>query len=82
MDRRYKHYRNQMKAVVSSFEAVAGNGAATVYSVLALKAMSRHFKCSDGIIVGAVIGDDDENSDSSVKFSDCRFHSCEDCHEI
>lgn len=51
VDRRYKHYRNQMKAVVSSFEAVAGNGAATVYSALALKAMSRHFKClKDGIL--------------------------------
>ncbi|KAG4391579.1 hypothetical protein GLYMA_05G210300v4 [Glycine max] len=51
VDRRYKHYRNQMKAVVSSFEAVAGNGAATVYSALALKAMSRHFRClKDGIM--------------------------------
>ncbi|KAK7308966.1 hypothetical protein RJT34_05337 [Clitoria ternatea] len=51
VDRRYKHYRNQMKGVVSSFEAVAGNGAATVYSALALKAMSRHFRClKDGIL--------------------------------
>ncbi|KAK7251358.1 hypothetical protein RIF29_34471 [Crotalaria pallida] len=51
VDRRYKHYRNQMKAVVYSFEAVAGNGAATVYSALALKAMSRHFRClKDGIL--------------------------------
>ncbi|XP_027359685.1 homeobox protein BEL1 homolog [Abrus precatorius] len=51
VDRRYKHYRNQMKSVVSSFEAVAGNGAATVYSALALKAMSRHFRClKDGIL--------------------------------
>ncbi|BAU00582.1 hypothetical protein LR48_Vigan401s000800 [Vigna angularis] len=51
VERRYKHYRNQMKSVVSSFEAVAGNGAATVYSALALKAMSRHFKClKDGIL--------------------------------
>ncbi|XP_027339756.1 homeobox protein BEL1 homolog [Abrus precatorius] len=51
VDRRYKHYCNQMKAVVSSFEAVAGNGAATVYSALALKAMSRHFRClKDGIL--------------------------------
>ncbi|KAH1267567.1 Homeobox protein BEL1 [Glycine max] len=51
VDRRYKHYRNQMKSVVSSFEAVAGNGAATVYSALALKAMSRHFRClKDGIM--------------------------------
>ncbi|KAJ1416128.1 POX domain [Sesbania bispinosa] len=51
VERRYRHYRNQMKAVVSSFEAVAGNGAATVYSALALKAMSRHFRClKDGIM--------------------------------
>ncbi|KAK7399181.1 hypothetical protein VNO78_10358 [Psophocarpus tetragonolobus] len=51
VDRRYKHYRNQMKGVVSSFEAVAGNGAASVYSALALKAMSRHFRClKDGIM--------------------------------
>ncbi|KAL2544169.1 homeobox protein BEL1-like protein [Forsythia ovata] len=51
VDRRYKHYCDQMKAVVSSFEAVAGNGAATVYSALASKAMSRHFRSlRDGII--------------------------------
>ncbi|CAL0313352.1 unnamed protein product [Lupinus luteus] len=51
VDRRYRHYRNQMKGVVSSFEAVAGNGAAIVYSTLALKAMSRHFRClKDGIL--------------------------------
>ncbi|OIW11099.1 hypothetical protein TanjilG_22906 [Lupinus angustifolius] len=52
--RRYKHYRNQMKAVVSSFEEVAGNGAATVYSALALKAMSRHFKCLKDEILGQI----------------------------
>ncbi|GJT98074.1 homeobox protein BEL1 [Tanacetum coccineum] len=51
VDRRYKHYCDQMKAVVSSFEAVAGNGAAKVYSSLASKAMSRHFRClRDGIV--------------------------------
>ncbi|KAK1436256.1 hypothetical protein QVD17_02035 [Tagetes erecta] len=51
VDRRYKHYCDQMKAVVSSFEAVAGYGAAKVYSSLASKAMSRHFKClRDGIV--------------------------------
>lgn len=51
VDRRYKHYCDQMKAVVSSFEAVAGNGAATVYSALASRAMSRHFRClRDGIV--------------------------------
>lgn len=40
-----------MKAVVSSFEAVAGTGAGTVYSALASKAMSRHFRyIRDGIV--------------------------------
>ncbi|KAF2297853.1 hypothetical protein GH714_004106 [Hevea brasiliensis] len=51
VDRRYRHYCDQMKAMVSSFEAVAGAGAATVYSALASKAMSRHFRClRDGIV--------------------------------
>ncbi|CAN1178337.1 Homeobox protein BEL1 homolog [Linum perenne] len=51
VDRKYRHYCEQMKAVVSSFEAVAGDGAATVYSALASKAMSRHFRClRDGIV--------------------------------
>ncbi|XP_039125972.1 homeobox protein BEL1 homolog isoform X2 [Dioscorea cayenensis subsp. rotundata] len=51
VDRRYRKYCEQMRAVVSSFEAVAGDGAATVYSTLASKAMSRHFRClRDGIV--------------------------------
>ncbi|PIN17961.1 Transcription factor MEIS1 [Handroanthus impetiginosus] len=51
VDRRYKNYCNQMKTVVSSFEAVAGKGAAKVYSAMASKAMSRHFRClKDGIM--------------------------------
>lgn len=51
VDRKYHNYCDQMKAVVSSFEAVAGNGAARVYSALASKAMSRHFRClRDGIV--------------------------------
>ncbi|PIN03997.1 Transcription factor MEIS1 [Handroanthus impetiginosus] len=51
VDRKYKHYCDQMKAVVQSFEAVAGDGAASVYSALASRAMSRHFRClKDGIL--------------------------------
>ncbi|XP_073055619.1 homeobox protein BEL1 homolog [Primulina eburnea] len=51
VDRRYKHYCDQMKAVASSFEAVAGNGAATVYSASASRAVSKHFRClKDGIL--------------------------------
>ncbi|KAH9302876.1 hypothetical protein KI387_014459 [Taxus chinensis] len=34
-----------MKIIVTSFESAAGVGAATTYTCLAAKAMSRHFKC-------------------------------------
>lgn len=54
VDRRYRHYCDQMKAVVSSFEAIAGNGAAKVYSALASKAMSKHFRCLRDGIVGQI----------------------------
>ncbi|KAH6777548.1 hypothetical protein C2S52_006987 [Perilla frutescens var. hirtella] len=54
VDRRYKHYCDQMKAVVASFEAVAGDGAATVYSSMASRAMSRHFRCLKDGIVGQI----------------------------
>ncbi|EPS62339.1 hypothetical protein M569_12452, partial [Genlisea aurea] len=51
VDRRYRHYTDQMKAVVGSFEAVAGAGSARVYTTMASKAMSRHFRClRDGIV--------------------------------
>ncbi|CAH9089810.1 unnamed protein product [Cuscuta epithymum] len=51
VDRRYQQYCDEMKAVVSSLEAVAGDGAAKGYTALAAKAMSRHFRClRDGIM--------------------------------
>lgn len=43
--RRYKQYYQQMQAVVGSFEYVAGLGNAAPYAHLAVKAMSKHFKC-------------------------------------
>lgn len=43
-----------MKAMVSSFEDVAGQGAAKVYSALASRAMSRHFRCLRDGIVGQI----------------------------
>ncbi|XP_051151596.1 homeobox protein BEL1 homolog [Andrographis paniculata] len=54
VDRRYRHYCDQMKAVVSSFESVAGDGAASVYSASASKTMSRHFRCLKDGIVGQI----------------------------
>ncbi|WOL05739.1 hypothetical protein Cni_G14470 [Canna indica] len=54
VDRRYRKYREQMRAVVASFEAVAGEGAAAAYSSLASKVMSRHFRCLRDGIVGQI----------------------------
>ncbi|GLJ42351.1 hypothetical protein SUGI_0877060 [Cryptomeria japonica] len=43
--RRYRQYCEQMHMVKASFESIAGMGSATPYTKLALKAMSRHFRC-------------------------------------
>ncbi|KAK7292892.1 hypothetical protein RJT34_15748 [Clitoria ternatea] len=43
--RRYRQYYQQMHAVVTSFEYVAGLGNAAPYASLAINAMSKHFRC-------------------------------------
>ncbi|XP_043707806.1 BEL1-like homeodomain protein 8 [Telopea speciosissima] len=48
--RRFKQYHQQMQMVVSSFESVAGLSAATPYTSLALKAVSRHFRSLKNVI--------------------------------
>ncbi|KAK6926762.1 Homeobox KN domain, partial [Dillenia turbinata] len=48
--RRYKQYHQQMQMVVSSFESVAGLSTATPYVSLALKTVSRHFRCLKTVI--------------------------------
>ncbi|KAJ3672794.1 hypothetical protein LUZ60_006168 [Juncus effusus] len=51
VDRRYNHYCDQMQMVVNFFDSVMGFGAATPYTALAQKAMSRHFRCLKDAIV-------------------------------
>ncbi|KAL8459041.1 hypothetical protein ACS0TY_036499 [Phlomoides rotata] len=43
VERRYEEYSHHMEELVSSFEAIAGFGAAKSYTTLALLAMSKHF---------------------------------------
>ncbi|XP_027346014.1 BEL1-like homeodomain protein 8 [Abrus precatorius] len=43
--RRYKQYHQQMQMVVQSFESVAGLSSATPYISLALKSVSKNFRC-------------------------------------
>ncbi|KAH1066748.1 hypothetical protein J1N35_031735 [Gossypium stocksii] len=52
--RRYKLYHQQMQMVVSSFESVAGLGAATPYVPLALKTVARDFRCLRNAILDQI----------------------------
>lgn len=45
VDRRYRQYHQQMQVVASSFEIVAGCGAARRYTALALRTISCQFRC-------------------------------------
>ncbi|XP_073147586.1 BEL1-like homeodomain protein 4 isoform X2 [Henckelia pumila] len=52
VDARYTEYFEQMQAIVNSFDAMIGQGAADAYTGLAQKAMSRHFRCIKDAIIG------------------------------
>uniref|UniRef100_A0A0E0MCQ3 Homeobox domain-containing protein n=1 Tax=Oryza punctata TaxID=4537 RepID=A0A0E0MCQ3_ORYPU len=45
VEQRYRQYHQQMQVVVASFEAVAGGGSARTYTALALRTISRQFRC-------------------------------------
>lgn len=54
VDRRYRQYYHQMQIIVSSFDTVAGTGAAKPYTTLALQTISRHFRCLRDAINGQI----------------------------
>ncbi|KAJ7978496.1 BEL1-like homeodomain protein 6 [Quillaja saponaria] len=70
VDRRYKQYYHQMQIVVSSFDVIAGSGAAKPYTALALQAISCHFRCLRDAITGQILatqkslGDQDASGNS------------------
>ncbi|KAG2324295.1 hypothetical protein Bca4012_038809 [Brassica carinata] len=45
VDQRYNQFHHQMETLASSFEMVAGLGAAKPYTSVALNRISRHFRC-------------------------------------
>ncbi|KAJ7981233.1 BEL1-like homeodomain protein 1 [Quillaja saponaria] len=65
VEQRYRQYHNQMQIVASSFEQAAGLGAAKSYTDLALKAISKHFRCLKDVISAQInatsksLGEDD-----------------------
>ncbi|KAK7310613.1 hypothetical protein RJT34_08221 [Clitoria ternatea] len=54
VDSRYKHYYHQMQIVVSSFDVIAGCGAAKPYTALTLQTISCHFRCLRDAITGQI----------------------------
>ncbi|KAK1262914.1 BEL1-like homeodomain protein 7 [Acorus gramineus] len=80
VDRRYKQYYHQMQIVVSSFDVIAGNGAAKPYTALALQTISRHFRCLRDAITGQIratrrsLGEQDsQNGSPGVGISRLRY---------
>lgn len=71
--RRYKQYHQQMQMVVSAFESVAGLSSATPYASLALRSVSKHFRCLKNAIseqlqqISKVLGEEFMSSPSSCR---------------
>ncbi|XP_058106022.1 BEL1-like homeodomain protein 7 [Magnolia sinica] len=79
VDRRYKQYYHQMQIVVSSFDVIAGCGAAKPYTALALQTISRHFRCLRDAISSQIrearksLGEPDTSSGKGGGISRLRF---------
>nr|XP_043626323.1 BEL1-like homeodomain protein 7 [Erigeron canadensis] len=78
VDRRYKQYSHQMQVIVSSFDVLAGCGAAKPYTSRALQTISSHFRClRDAInnqikVISRSLGDTDSN-ENEIVISRLRF---------
>lgn len=68
--KRYKQYYQQLQAVVASFESVAGIGNAAPYANLALKAMSKHFRCLKSAIMDQLLFTNDQEAQRFGSSSD------------
>ncbi|KAK6115299.1 hypothetical protein DH2020_007568 [Rehmannia glutinosa] len=79
VDRRYKHYWHQMQIVVSSFDTAAVRGAAVPYTALALRTISRQFRCLRDAIKKQIkatqksLGEQDVNSHGLGVLSRLRY---------
>lgn len=80
IDRRYRQYYHQMQIMVSSFDVIAGDGAAKPYTALALRTISRHFRCLRDAICDQIrasrrsLGEQDASENSkAIGISRLRF---------
>ncbi|KAJ6698443.1 HOMEOBOX PROTEIN TRANSCRIPTION FACTORS [Salix purpurea] len=80
VEQRYRQYHHQMQIVISSFEQAAGIGSAKTYTALALKTISKQFRCLKDAITGQIkaanksLGEEDclggKTEGSRLKFVD------------
>ncbi|RWW57301.1 hypothetical protein BHE74_00035921 [Ensete ventricosum] len=77
VEQRYRQYHHQMQIVISSFEAVAGYGSARTYTALALRTISKQFRCLRDAITGQIqatsksLGEEESKSGGSrLRFID------------
>lgn len=54
VEQRYRQYHQQMLIVISSFESIAGQGSARTYTSLALRTISKQFRCLRDAITGQI----------------------------
>ncbi|GAA0166606.1 homeodomain transcription factor [Lithospermum erythrorhizon] len=54
VEQRYRQYHHQMQIVISWFEQTAGIGSAKTYTSLALKTISKQFRCLKDAILGQI----------------------------
>ncbi|RDX67335.1 BEL1-like homeodomain protein 1, partial [Mucuna pruriens] len=65
VEQRYRQYHHQMQVVITSFEQIAGIGAAKSYTALALRTISKQFRCLKDAISSQIkstsktLGEDD-----------------------
>lgn len=73
VEQRYRQYNTQMQVVVSSFEHAAGSGSAKLYTSLALKTISKQFRCLKDAIMSQIkatsksLGEEDSSSNAKLE---------------
>ncbi|KAK4776142.1 hypothetical protein SAY87_024103 [Trapa incisa] len=79
VEQRYRQYHHQMQIVISSFEQASGIGSAKTYTALALKTISKQFRCLKDAIVGQIkagnkcLGEEEESPGGKIEGSRLKF---------
>ncbi|CAN0879372.1 BEL1-like homeodomain protein 1 [Linum grandiflorum] len=79
VEQRYRQYHHQMQAVIAAFEQAAGIGTAKTYTALALKTISKQFRCLRDAITGQIkaanksLGEEESPGGGKIEGSRLKF---------